>query len=247
VDESLKSVLRWVGAAAAMLLVVFLTVPMAIDAASQSVRFGEEQQDPLEPITTDPDAGPLVAVGGGTAPAIGEVSVRSGEVRQADEEFVAIGGVQGDGLLFAFETFRGSPECVNGVVMRFVPQQVLPTSTLRFSNATVTDVPGLDDGDGLDEPLEREGSPVAEVELDDSMVGEEQRADLTEHYVAWVSGEAGDPDAPFAVVVRPDEHDSDRRIRFASTEAADGDSRPRLSWTGIEGCGQPVDPDEDGP
>jgi hypothetical protein len=217
---------------------------MAIDAATQSVRFGDDERDPLEPITADADAGPLQAVEGGTALAVGEVSVRNEAVRQADEEFVAIGGVQGDGLIFAFDTFPGSPECVSGVVMRYVPQQVLPTSTLRFANATVTDVPDLDDGDGLDEPLAREGSPMVEIELDDSMVGEEQRTDLTEHYVAWVTGEAGDPDAPFTVLIRPDEHDSDRRIRIASTEAADADSRPRVSWTGVEGCGQPVEGDD---
>jgi hypothetical protein len=236
-DDTLRGVVRWVVAAIVMLLVVFITVPLAIDAVTSSIRFGDEEvavpgedaEPALEPVTTD------------HASAIADLSIRDGQVRQAEEEFVAIGGAEGDGLLFAFEQFPGSPECINTVSLLFTTLQITPPTELIVSPSTVTDAPELSDDDDLPDPPYVEDGPSETVTLDGDE-GHDHRVIITDLYLAWITGEATDaPDAPFTVTLRPPDALADRRIQVASVDGDDPDREgPILSWSGYEDCGVPA-------
>jgi hypothetical protein len=202
------------------------------------VRIGDETDGAVTdgaPAGEDGDA--LVPVDTAAAEATADVSIRNGAVRQADESFVAIGGAAGDGVIFAFEQFSGSPECVNIVNILFTPLQATPATELIVHASAVTNVAELSDGDALPDPPFVDEGPDASVMVE--ATGEEVRVNVTDLYLAWVAGEVTDePDAPFSVVLRPSDTLADRRIQIASVE---GEERgPRLSWSGVEGCGVPI-------
>jgi hypothetical protein len=236
-DDTMKGVLRWVVAAVAMLLIVFITIPLAIDAVTSSVRIGDDTDATAGDGTGVDDGDGLVPVDTAAASATADLSVRNGAVRQATESFVAIGGAPNDAIILAFEQFSGSPECINIVNILFTPLQVTPPTELIVSASTVTNASELADGDTLPDPPYVEEGPQPSVTVEEA--GEEHRVNVTELYQAWVTGElTDDPDAAFTVILRPPDTLADRRIQVASI---DGDERgPRLSWSGIDGCGVPI-------
>lgn len=231
--------LKWLGALAGMVLVIAITVPMALNAIGESIQI-EDAGSPLlndgdEDVPDLPDAQEAVldTVEDGMATALADLSGRDDAVRQADESFVAIGGLESDAVYFAFPLIDGDPACVAEATLELTLIQGTAT-TLGVYPADVPDILELGDGDPLPaEPFLSEGPrAIAETDGTAGVLFWE----VTGLYRDWAAGAyAGETD-PFVVAVRPIEYgDIDLRAQFASVEAGEEEAG-RLAWSGAPDC-----------
>jgi hypothetical protein len=225
--------LRWLGALAAMLLVVAITLPRAVEAILGAVQIDDAGTVPI--VVPDEDElddalAPVEPVDDGAAEPVHDFSGRDAEVRQAAEPFVAIGGVEGDATYFVFDPIPGSAGCVAEARLEITLLEATPT----MLSVHPADVPGaatVEDGDDLPENPFLTPDPQAIAQTD----GSPGRLmwDVTSLYRRWGEGEFGDHDR-FVVAVRPPQYDDpDLRVQFASVESAEP---AVLTWTGLPDC-----------
>jgi hypothetical protein len=230
--------LKWLGAFAVMALVVVLTIPMALDAITQSLQIEDRQAtSPLDedddPLIDPAEEAVLGELEDGEAIALADISGRNNAVRQATEEFVAIGGASGDAVYFAFPLIEGDPACLAEVRLELTLRQGTAARLVVYP-ADVPDILELEDGDPLsDEPFLTD-HPRAIVETDGTPMV--LFWDVTGVYEEWAGGGLTEATEPFVLAVRPEEYgDGDLRAQFSSVEAGE-DEAGRLVWTADPAC-----------
>lgn len=228
---------RWVVALGVCALVVVVVVPMTIDALTNSVVFGDAEDDEEE---RDGDEGADPAEPGGEVPtgpvedgrarATADFVVRDGVVGQTAGESLAI-SEEGDVIVTVFPLIEGDPDCVTSAELQLHMQE---------GDATELEVYAA----GISGPFE-DGDEVGEVSADDQLRaiavtdGSPGRLlwDVSAAYRAWAAGELAPPGTSFTVVIVPSEKSA--AIRFSSVEAGT-DQAPTLRWEGDPDCGDEV-------
>lgn len=236
-DARLWQTARWFVALGASVLVVLVAVPLALDALSASLVFGDGDDE-----AGDPDVGPPVddgstpaepagqvptgPVADGESPPDADLVVRDGVVRQAATNRLMLGEA-GDVAVTVFPLVEGDPGCVAVVELEMQLEEADATEVAVYASSVHT-IPT--DGDEIDPLLD---GTVRALAFTDGTPGR-LRWDVTEVYRAWATGQLAPAGTPFAVVVAPPEEPAE--LTFYAREAG-ARTAPALVWEGEAGCG----------
>lgn len=240
---------RWFLVLGVGALLVMWVVPMALDALSGSLVFGDaasdedgdgdgelegdpadpdrEADDPAEPVGEVP-TGP---VSDGQAVADADFALRDGVVRQEGAEVLTL-SQQGDAAVVVFPLIDGDPGCVRSVEFELGLREADPTPVAVY--AAGIHAP-LADGDAVDDA--RLDGTVHALGVTDGSPGR-LRWDVTDLYRSWAAADLAPPGTPFAVVVSAPPDDP-AALTFSALEAG-ADDAPTLAWEGEPGCGEDV-------
>lgn len=227
--------LRWLVALGACALVVVVSVPLAFDAITNSVVFGDgEEEEELDgeeaasdgPVTEPSGEVPTGPVSAGEAVAEADAVVTGDTVTQASDEELLIEG-DGDAMVAVFPLIDGSAECVASAEL-----QVAVTEAEQTELAVYAGRAGVELSDDAEVGDPRRDDTVHSLALTDGTPGR-LAWDVTELYRSWAAGELAAAGSPFTVVIAPP--DAPAMVTLASSES---DDQPSLSWDGEPGCGE---------
>lgn len=231
---------RWFVALGVCVIVVLVAVPMAIDALSASLVFGDQAGD--DPAEEDPDDGaddqenavdpvgevPTGPVSDGQAAADHDFVVRDGVVAQATSQSLRL-REEGDAVVAVFPLVDGDPACVALAELEMQLEEADATEIAVYASTVLR---ALDDGEEVgDAHLDGTARALA---VTDGTPGR-LRWDVTDLYRAWATGELAPAGSPLAILVAPPDGGAD--LTFSSTEAGLPEA-PALVWEGETGCGE---------
>lgn len=229
--------MRWLVALGACTLVVVVSVPLAFDALTKSVVFGdgdgdgdgerEGEEAASDGTVTEPTGQvPVGAVSDGEAVAETDVVVAGGTVTRETDDELAIED-EGDAVVIVFPLIDGSADCVAGAELQVAVVEAQETELAVYAGQAAIEL--ADDAE-VGDP--RRDSTVHSLALTDGTPGR-LRWDVTDLYRAWAAGELAAAGAAFTVVIAPP--DDAAAVTFAASESDEG---PSLSWDGEAGCGE---------
>lgn len=225
--------LRWLVALGACVLVVVVSVPLTFDAITNSIVFGDgeeelEGEEEASVDTTPEPTGevPTGAVSDGEAVAEADVVVAGGAVTQASEEALVIEN-DGDAVVVVFPLINGSADCVAGAELQLAVLEAQQTELAVYAGKAALD---LSDDTEVGDP--RRDETVHSLALTDGTPGRLSWA-VTDLYRAWAAGDLAAAGTSFTVVVAAP--DAAAQVTFAASESDEG---PTLTWVGEAGCGE---------
>lgn len=239
-NAQLWRTVRWLVALGVCLLVVVIAVPLAIDALTASLVFGDgddEEGEEADTPSSDGEGGdsteppgeaPTGPVTDGDSAPEADFVVRDGVVQQSSADSLSL-RQEGDVVVAVFPLVQGDPSCVALAELEMQLEQADPTELGIYASSVHAP---LVDGDEVDDP--RLDGTVRALAFTDGTPGR-LRWDVTDLYRAWASGDLAPAGTPFAVAITPPETAPD--VTFSSAEAASSDA-PALVWEGTAGCGQ---------
>lgn len=232
--ETWRSV-RWLVALGACILVVLVSVPLALDAVTNSVVFGGESasdeedagQDPAadEAALPEPPPGPPSGpvTDGEAAPDVDAVVTDGALAQTTDAELVL--DAEGSLALLVFPRIEGDPACVTSAELGV---ELTAAEATELAVYAATSPPDVEDGVEVDDP--RVDGEVRALAVTDGSPGR-LRWDVSGLYRSWASGELGPVGGSFAVAVAPPAGTA--AVTFAASES---DVPPSLVWDGDEDC-----------
>lgn len=226
---------RWFVAIGLCALVVFVALPMAFDALSNSLVFGEsvdpDDPDVEEPAEDDQDAPtgevPSGPVDDGSSTPTADFIVQDGTVRASTSESLALTAL-GEAVVALFPLVEGNPDCVALAELEMEVVEAQPTHIAIYASSVHTPP---DNGAEVGNPR-RDGATRA-IAVTDGTPGR-LRWDVTDVYRAWANAELAPAGTPFALAVVP--RDEPVRVIFTSAEAG-ADRAPTLMWQARPDCG----------
>lgn len=234
---------RWFVAIGVCVIVVLVAVPMAIDALSASLVFGDQAGDaPGEEDPSSVDGGaddtdnavgpagevPTGPVSDGQAAGDHDFVVREGVVAQATSQSLRL-RQEGDAVVAVFPLVDGDPACVALAELEMQLEEADATEIAVYASTVRRP---LDDGEEVgDAHLDGMARALA---VTDGTPGR-LRWDVTDLYRAWAAGELAPAGSPLAILVAPPDGGAD--LTFSSTEAGLPEA-PALVWEGETGCGE---------
>lgn len=224
--------MRWLVVLAVSALLVVLIIPMAFDAITSSVQFGEDGAEADDGEGAEGDGGdgevPSGPVEDGSAVADADFTVRDGIVRQAASPELSTAEA-GDALVFAFPLVDGDPGCVESAHLHLEMLEGEATELHVYASDIAN--PG-DQEDG-----EEVGDPRRDDEVWSTAVSEGNPRrllwDITDLYRDWAMGELAPAGSRLTVVVAPPQAAA---VLVASSER-DATQAPTMTWQGEPDCG----------
>jgi hypothetical protein len=182
------------------------------------------------PPVLEPGTGPVTD---GTSTAIADFFVND-TVADIDNDGLVIGDNPADSIVIAFDIPAGDPGCMAVVNMNLTAEDVRSSTEIGVFASTVDQPVDVRDNQQVDGDLRATATPmaVARVEAEGQLT-----LDLTTGFQEYFTQEfdAGRPFVLTVVATVPVE--TQGGVRFTSTEGdPEGESAPRLLWTGTPDC-----------
>lgn len=249
--ELASGALRWALVAAALIAVLVLAVPAALEALSSTVATEPgafEEADPPSaelpsaelPSTGQPPVPGTSAVADGSAFPLADAHVSAGTVQASVAPSLQLGPGAGDAIVLAFSLIPGPAACIQAVRVDVTVQAATSPQELALFPSGMADLAGLVEGTAVTGPPTLQVAGRSPVLTD----GTPTRLswDATELYQQWVTGvvdgQTVPAGAPFSVALAAPLGDADPD-RLVTVGAAEGsvEEAPQLAWFGVPGCG----------
>ncbi len=248
-SERVRGAARWLLVGAALVAVLMLAVPAALEALSATVAtepgaFAEADPPSTELATAPPSSPaaqePAAADADGSVFPAADVAVSGGVVQSAAAASLQLGPGTGDAILLQFPLVGVEPACLAAVRLDVSLQASASPQQLALFPSGLTELGVLADGTPLPAPSLLPVAGRTPVDVD----GTPQRLswDATELYRQWVSGSVDGqpvpPGAPFTIALAAPLGDADP-ARLVTLGALEGPvaQAPQLAWFRTPGCG----------
>jgi hypothetical protein len=251
--NGLPPAVRWIGAVAALAVIVLIAAPLALDQLQQGIVINGGSGSGGA-AATEPGAGVSPSPGSGTAPSSPSEAaappvattgpVEDGSAEPVADFVVSDGSVEGpsaeeleldetdDAVYAAFPPIAGTASCVEEVSLRLEAGDGSRTE-LRAYAAALGNPEGLEVGQEVPSDT-RLGESVSTVALFNGAPGVLEW-EVTDQYDQIIGSEQIASGAPLVFTVQPTGNAAAGPLELTASEASSG-TAPTLSWEGESGC-----------
>lgn len=229
VPQWVIGLVKWAAMLLFLAIVVALALPRAIEAMTASIDFGTSDDAEAEATpTADPGPPPLTT---GDGPALADIGVQGGTVRDVATEVLTLGPALSDQVLIAFEPIPLDPACLTDVLLSVFLVESVPTQVYA-APAQLLDINTLADGDPLPADALFSGQQVTAIT--NGSPGFLQWNVTEEYTLAARNAEGGEVILALTSQI-PEDPTAQGNTTLAAVDGLE-QQRATLTWSAVRGC-----------